>query len=177
MERGRQRPGVVRVIGWLSILFAVWSILTTGWLWFANRMLVPRVEKLMASMPDDFLRLWNPMFEVHTRLQHHYSLLMSLQTALALVVLVAGVEFLRARSWARTALEASYWLTLAYWVAFDVFLVAYALRMPAEGGGAALTSGRVYLLGAATMATLTWGVPIGIIIHFLRGKTVREAVS
>jgi len=99
---------------------------------------------------------------------------MSVQMAIAVLALVAGIQFLRLRAWARTALEVVAWVGLAQvgLVGLGWLWMVTSFASKAGAGGPGLLFGVVlsvmFVLSAA---------PFVVILAFLRGRTIREAVA
>jgi hypothetical protein len=111
----------------------------------------------------------------------HFDLLALFQINLAVFILVASIFFLKLYAWARTALEVVSWLGLAYVIAFTVFFVVLTVagifgRNSGPGGTEELLF-TVFATVTSVVVMAFYGVPLGVIIWFLRGKTVREAAT
>ena len=111
----------------------------------------------------------------------HFEWLAVGQLVLALLVLVAGVELLRLRRWARVVLEGVCWLGLAYLIGFSSWWafvwVDIAGQVPSghpDAPSAALMSG--FGIVAMVMTVLFYGIPAGVLIWLLRHDTVRAAL-
>ncbi|MEK6690913.1 MAG: hypothetical protein AABY78_06400 [Nitrospirota bacterium] len=108
-------------------------------------------------------------------------LLSFLQIVLAIFMLIAGIQFLRLRAWARTALEVICWIGLIFSVGFGIFWVAsWASITPdlpvAEGTLRQTKIINIIGMLMGIIVIVVWVVPIIVITKVLRGKTIREAV-
>ena len=112
----------------------------------------------------------------------HFERIAMLQCAIAILVIIASIQFLRLRRWARTALEVIAWLGLVYVVGFGIFWVVSWIGITSNipsTDGAPGPSPLFGIFGAVmvSVVTLFWAAPLVVIIIFLRGKTIREALS
>ncbi len=111
----------------------------------------------------------------------YLGLLCGLQLLVAIFVLVAAIQFLRLRAWARTALEVVTWLQLIYTVGFGLLWVgawaSIASNLPA-GGDLPISAGALTAVGVAMGVgiALVFAVPCAVIIWVLRGEPVRRAM-
>jgi len=154
----QKRPTCVSVIGWAWIIIGVNLFLScvlglSAWL-------------MIGAMSET--ELDRPFFRI-------LPLICVLLLAMAVSGLVAGVHFLRLKAWARTVLEVLTWLFLVYTTAFIVFWLigwfaatsGYGPRDPGEIIGAVI--GVIIAAG--------YGVPFIIMLKYLRGDTVRNAIA
>jgi len=88
-------------------------------------------------------------------------------------VCYSGVNFLRLRAWARTSLETISWLALISCLGLGVYLISVFIGQPEvffAGWGAPIGPVLLAICGAS-------GVVFIVMIGFLRGRTIREAVG
>jgi hypothetical protein len=101
---------------------------------------------------------------------------------IAIFVIIASIQFLMLRRWARTALEVIAWLGLVYVVGFSIFrlimLITTSLisSMWVSEGGASYPFG-IFLAVMISVVAICCAVPLIVIIKLLRGKTIRGVVS
>jgi hypothetical protein len=171
-----QRPASVTAIAWVSIVMAGLAILSSamGLLAFhLMRWIAGRWPPVPAGTPWAAQSMWGT--------SPHFEALAVLQILFAGFVLAAGLEFLRLRAWARTALEVAYWLALIWTVGFGVrwavSLVSMTSAFPA-GGGPPFSPQffKVFGVIVGAAATAFGVVPCAVIIWLLRGPTVRRAM-
>jgi len=175
----RLRPTMVTVLGWIWIALGSFMTLTSLMvLMFSiglSELMHGEVvrDAGMSGVPGAGLMVW---------VFGHFNLLAAGQLFIAILVLVAGVQLLHLRRWARVFLEAVCWLGLAYMVSFGVWWgfvwVGMAGQIPAgapDAPSAALMSG--FGVGFMAMVVLFYAVPTGALIWFLRHETVRGAVK
>ena len=120
-------------------------------------------------------------FGVVAILFKHFDLLALFQINLAVFIIIASIYFLKLHAWARTALEVVSWLGLTYIVGFGIFwLTAWiSASVSMSGGKAPSSESLVFGIFGAVMGVVViavYATPLIVIIKFLRGKTIREAV-
>ena len=173
-----KRPTSVTVIAWIFIVMAGFSIFSggVGFLVFsATKHMGQAIPPIPQEMPGSFKAL-SVVFQ-------HFGLLALCQIGFSIFLLIAGIQFLKLRSWARTALEVTSWLGLVYTVSFGIFWVYIWIGMTSR-----LPSGETTPMGSPAMFTrfgavigtvvmVTFTVPVVVIIKFLRGATIKTAVT
>jgi hypothetical protein len=165
------------VIGWIFIAGAILMILSSsmGFLAFTA------IKQKVGDMPPIASELPN-QFRIMSIIFRSFGMLALLQIALAIFVLIVSIQFLRLRTWARSALEIIAWLGLLYVVAFGIFWIASWIGITSvlpSSAGAPEPSPLFSIFGAiiGLFVTVVWSVPFAVIIMFLRGKVIREALS
>jgi lysylphosphatidylglycerol synthetase-like protein (DUF2156 family) len=103
------------------------------------------------------------------------------QLGLAVVAIVAGIQFLKLRPWARAALEILSWISLIYVVGFGLFWVSTWSTMTGQfpqqqDAPFDMETFKIVGLVMGAFVTLAFAVPLAIMIKYLRGKVVREAM-
>lgn len=102
------------------------------------------------------------------------------QLALAAVAIVAGIQFLQLRPWARAALEILSWASLIYVVGFGLFWISTWSTMTKQFAQQDVPIDmemfRTVGIAIAALITLAFAIPLGIMIKYLRGKVVRQAM-
>ena len=173
MSQGK-RPTSVSVIAWTWIItggFMAFSGIM-GLLMFAAIPSLP--SQLQApNMPQGFGFMMG-MFG-------YFGWLVAAQLVLAVVAIVAGIQFLKLRPWARAALEILSWISLIYVVGFGVFWVSTWSLMTGQfpqqqDAPFDMETFRIIGLAMGAFITLTFAVPLAIMIKYLRGKVIREAM-
>ena len=173
----KKRPTAITVIGWIYIAVAVLMIFSGG-MGFVAFSFMQDIKGERPPTPED-----TPFpFGVMDVVFQHFDLLALAQVALAAFIIIASIQFLRLRRWARTALEVIAWLGLVYIVGFGIFWVTSWISItsgiPAtEGASGPPPLFNVFGAVMGSMVMLFWAIPLVVIIAFLRGKTIREAVS
>lgn len=177
MQAAEKKPAAVSAVGWIYIAVSGLMILSAlmSLVMFAVMRKVTGGEfpPMGQGMPEGF--------KFATFMFKHYGLIAFVQLLVAGFGLYSGIEFLRLRAWARTALEVLTWLGLAYIVGFGIFWIvswmgATSAFPPAEAGGPTAAFG---IFGAVMglVVSLVFAAPAIIIIVFLRKPEVRRAVS
>jgi hypothetical protein len=158
----KKRPTCVSVIGWVWIILGAFMCFSAVMGLFASLMMgqMAGADPEMQSEMPAFVRF--------------FPLLAIAQVGLAILAIVAGVKFLKLQAWARAALEGLTWFFLTFIVGFGIFWVIMWCSMSSRGGPPGFTIfGAV--MGVASLAF--YGVPMGIVLKFLRGQTVKEAMQ
>jgi lysylphosphatidylglycerol synthetase-like protein (DUF2156 family) len=169
-----KRPTAVSVIAWTWIItggFAVFSGIMSLLMFAA----MPTLQSELSHAPgmSQGVGLMTSMFR-------YFGWLVAVQLVLAAVAIVAGIQFLRLRSWARAALEILSWVSLIYVVGFGLFWLSTWSTMTGQFSqqDVQFDTGTLRIVGLAVGAviTLAFAIPLGIMIKYLRGKVVREAM-
>jgi hypothetical protein len=177
MEPAAKKPTSVTVIGWIFIVVSGLMLLSgaMGLVSFSlmKKMSGGEFPPMVEGMPG--------AFKASAFMFKHFGLIAFLQILFAGFSLFAGIQFLRLRSWARTALEVIAWLGLTYIIGFGIFWiiswVSITSAIPAEGAAAPPAAFNIIgaIMGAVVIAI--FAVPAIVIIIFLRKPEVRRAVS
>jgi hypothetical protein len=170
----KKKPSSVAVIAWSYILLALFVILVSGLSVFGSQYVNQQIE----TMPNEILESFPGMGFI----MQHSGFLLILQTICAIFMLVAGIEFLRLRAWARTAVEILTWLCIVFAVIIVLFFIMTWLNITSQmmtfednsGTSSALT---VLGIGVGMVLMVLFVIPLLMIIRTLRGKAVRDAVS
>lgn len=151
-----KRPTCVTVIGW------AWIVLG-GLMAMSSAM----VGLTVLSWNDELLAPPDAPF-----LLRSFPLLVAAQALVGVSGLFAGVQFLKLRAGARTALELLTWLLLVYLAVFGAWWLFSWTSMAAgraDGFG---------LMGAlmGVFITAVYGIPVVIMLRYLRGAKVASAM-
>jgi len=170
----KKKTASIAVIAWSYILLALFVILFSVLSVFGSQYVNEQIE----TMPDEILESFPGMGFI----MQHSGFLLILQTICAIFMLVAGIEFLRLRAWARTAVEILSWLCIVFVVIIVLFFIMTWLNitsqmMAFEGNGGASSALSVLGIGVGIILMVIFIIPLLIIIRALRGKAVRDAVS
>ena len=173
----KKRPTAITVIGWIFIVTAILMIFSGGLAFIA----FSYVKQMAEEMPPIAEELPN-QFRIMRIFFQNFGILALLQVAFAIFVLMASIHFLHLRRWARTALEIVAWLGLVYVVGFGIFWLVSWIDITSSFPVSEVPSGpppMFNIIGAimGCVVTVVWAVPLIIIIIFLRGKTIKDAVS
>lgn len=157
-----KRPTCVTVIGW------AWAILGV----------LMCVAAVMAFFGWCFIL--TDISNTHTRNQQNapvmfwaFPLAFVGQIVVASLGIVAGINFLRLRSWSRGVLEVLTWLLLIFDVGFGLFWVAGWIVITSRDSPLAFS-----IMGSVigTVSIVIYGIPLGFMLKYLRGDTVRNAM-
>lgn len=120
-----------------------------------------------ADLPREFA-LMNLVFQ-------NFGVLVAVQCVIAVAALWAGIELLRLKAWARSAVEVLSWLGLLWTVGFGIYWVYMWVSMT---GQAPADAGSFQVMGAAMgiVVTLIFAVPLAIMIRYLRSHEARQAM-
>lgn len=173
----KKRPTAITVIGWIFLVSSILMILSGGLGLIAFSFMNQMAEE-MPPIPDELLN----QFQILRIIFQNFGIIALLQVALAIFVLMASIHFLQLRKWARYALEIITWLGLFYVVGFGLFWVASWITITLSIPASEAPSGpppMFNIIGAimGCVVTVVWVVPLIIIIIFLHGKTINDAVS
>jgi hypothetical protein len=173
----KKRPTAITVIAWIFIVGAILMIVSSSIGFLAFTVIKQRV----GEMPP-IAQVLPHQFRIMNIIYRNFGILALLQVTLAIFVLIASIQFLRLRKWARSALEIISWLGLVYVVGFSIFWVVSWIGITSglpSALGSPAPSPLFSIFGAIIGAcvAVAWSVPLVVIIMFLRGKMIREAVS
>jgi hypothetical protein len=165
------------VIGWIFIAGAILMILSGG-MGFAAFTFMKQTAGGIPPVPEEIpgqLRVVKIAFQ-------HFELIAIVQCAFAIFVMIASIQFLRLRSWARTALEIIAWLGLVYLVGFGIVWVVSWIGITSnipltEGVSGPSSMFNIVGVVLGSVVTVCWALLLVVIIIFLRAKTIRTAVG
>lgn len=176
-EIQKKRPTSITVIGWIFLVSSILMIFSGG-LCFIAFSFMKQIAEEMPPISDELPN----QFQILRIIFQNFGIIALLQVALAIFVLMASIHFLQLRKWARTALEIITWLGLVYVVGFGIFWVvswiAITSNIPVTEGASGPPP-MFDIIGAimGSIVAAVWAVPLIVVIYFLRGRTIREAVS
>ena len=166
------RPTGITIIAWLWIATGVLMGLSAAMGGLAYS-IMQDAPKLDSNLPSEFGLLGFVLENI--------GLLIALQCVVVLISIWAGASLLRLRAWAKVAIEGLSWLGLLYIVGFGVYWLSVWFsiggRMSGDSGESGLDM--VQTIGAVTgvVVTLTFAVPLGVMVWYLRGREVRDAIA
>ena len=103
--------------------------------------------------------------------------LLAVQCAIAVIAIWAGIDLLRLKAWARSAIETLCWLGVVWTVGFGIYWVYMWISMTGQTPSGAVPPGgdSFQVMGAVmgVVGMLMFAVPLGIMIRYLRGSEVR----
>jgi hypothetical protein len=95
------------------------------------------------------------------------------QMALSIVAFTSAFMFLKLREWARRLLEYLTWISLTFVIGFSIFWLTKWVSTSLEKGSAGFTVVGA-IMGLTSLALC--GIPMSILLKFLRSKIVRDAM-
>jgi hypothetical protein len=113
------------------------------------------------------------------RLSQLFAFVAVIQLGMAVLGIIAGINFLKLKAWARNVLEALTWLVLIYIGGFMVFWLlvciswSKAAHDSAEFPIVGAVAGAVFGVGVSAI----YGVPFAIMLKFLRSDKVKLAIG
>jgi hypothetical protein len=173
----KKKPASVTAIGWVFIVSAILMILSGVFGFIAYRF----IQQMGVIMPPPMSEEILVPFRILTSFLKYFGLLAFSQIIFAIFILIASIQFLKLRAWARTALEVVSWLSLVYIVGFGIFGVIAWLNMtpslPVEAESIGPLA-RFNILGAimGIAVIVVSSISFIVIIKFLRGTIIREAM-
>lgn len=157
-----KRPTCVTVIGW-------------AWIIIGGLMCLSSVMGLFSFFMIDQIS------QTHATAHQEIPAILKIFPLLAIVQIFigglgffSGINFLKLKIWSRNVLEILTWLILIFLVGFMVYWVFNWLSMSAGHGP------KNFAVGGAIMGIVVTGiyaVPLGIIVKFLRGDKIKNAMS
>jgi hypothetical protein len=172
----KKRTTSVTVIGWIFIAGAILMILSGG-MGFAAFTFMKQTAGGVPPVPEEILGQLRVMKFVF----QYFELIAIVQVAFAIFVMIASIQFLMLRRWARTALEIIAWVGLVYLVGFGIAWVVSWIGITSnipltEGVSGPSPMFNIVGVVMGSLVTVCWVVPLVVIIIFLRGKTIRTAL-
>lgn len=162
------RPTGITIIGWLWLVIGAFMLFSAlmGGLGY-SMMRQPGMQSA-ADLPREFA-LMNWVFQ-------NFAALVAVQCVIAVVALWAGIDLLRLKAWARSAVEVLCWVGVIWTLGFGIYWVYMWISMAGQAPAAADAS---RWIGAAmgAVVTLVFAVPLAIMIRYLRGNEARQAMS
>jgi len=169
------RPTGIKITAWLWIVagaFMIFSAVMGGFAYSMMRQMdkpgIPGGEA-----PAGF-GLMNLMFQ-------NVGAVLAVQCVIAVVAIWAGIDLLRLKAWARSAIEALCWLGVLWTVGFGIYWVYMWISMTGQmPSGPAPAGGDTFQVMGVVMGVigmLMFAIPLGIMIRYLRGREVRGAIT
>lgn len=157
----REASTVVKVISCLFIAVASFNILVDGFgclaLSTATKMTSGLTQTAVAAAETSYLGLW-----------------IAAQIIISAFVIVAAIQFIRLRAWARIVLEVVSWLSLAYVIGTGMMGVATLGNVTGKASPSIFGTA-VLMMSVGTM--VVFAVPLIVVIWYLRGETITKAVN
>jgi hypothetical protein len=174
----KDRPTSVTIIGWIFIGVAGLIILSGAMGFMTFTFMKQTEEKNYLPMPEGLPGHFKVMWGIF----RYFDTLAILQILFALFIIITCIQFLKLRAWARAALEGISWLGLVFVAGFGIFWIISWISATSGIAVAESTAGPPSIFGligivmGVTIMAI-WAVPLVVIIKFLRGIHIREAVT
>jgi hypothetical protein len=158
-----KRPTVVSVIGWFWIIVGglmalSGSLVSLGYV----------ISGASAHAPDS-----QHMPALFIFIFRHFVFVAVIQVCFGALAALAGWQLLRLRAWARSALEGLSWIGL---VCIVSWAVAFNMALGTMHRGEGFDSFSLFRILVGAFSVVFYGVPLGLIVYFLRSPKVRDAV-
>lgn len=168
------RPAGIAAIAWLWIAGGILLLISALLTWavlslFGSAQLVAVAP---GRVPADL--------ELINTLLSNMGVLVWTQVAIGALSIYAGVQFLKLRAWARTAVEVLTWVSLVYVIINGAFfLFMWESIVTDLSKQMLMDSDALRITGYVTGLTLTavFAVPLGFMIKYLRAPVVRQAIA
>ena len=157
-----KRPTCITVIGWAWIIIGGLMFLSAIMALFSAVM----IDRAAGADPEA-LRDMPTIFKF-------IPLLASIQMAVAVTGLIAGINFLKLKKWSRNILEILTWVLVVFIAGFGIYW---------EYGWLSMTSGhgpRGFDIMGAVMGLIVlgfYGIPLVFMLKYLRGDKVKNALA
>jgi len=162
-----RRPTAVTVIAWVWIALGGFACLGSLWGGFGYIMMQPAAEE--DPLPEEIG--WFFSF---------FGVAVLAQAGMGILAIVAGIHFLKLRTWARMCLEVLSWFAVVFLVGYGIFWAIMWLIMTGESGSEGPPGLGMMRIVAPVMAVLMMGgfaVPFVLMIRSLRSTKVRAVVN
>lgn len=152
-----KRPTCVSVIGWVWIILGVLMCFSAAMAILSSIV----IGDMAHNDPDTPF-----IFKI-------FPLVAVVQIIVAVIGLVSGINFLKLKAWARSILEILTWAMILFVIGFSGFAFFYIYStsslQPSFGFGILELIFMIVIIG-------TYGVPLGIMLKYLKGEKVRSAM-
>ncbi|MDI6808792.1 MAG: hypothetical protein QME66_07410 [Candidatus Eisenbacteria bacterium] len=174
MVEVRRKPTGLVVIAWTWIITGTYMVFS-GVMALASSSFVSQIP-FMVGIPGEI----GPGFGLLMNIIRHFALFAMAQIAMAAIIIASAVALLKLRPWARTVIEVMSWLFLvsvAGSFLFGIFVwSAMTRQLPHDEVSLNMGHLRVAAFMMVFFVTLACAIPLGVMIKYLRGETVRDAV-
>jgi hypothetical protein len=152
-----KRPTCVTVIGW------VWIIMG-GLMFFSATMALISSSTIVDIAKDD------PNMPFFFKA---FPFIAAVQIVGAVIGLISGFSFLNLKSWSRNVLEILTWALIIFIVCFGVFFISHFFSASSQNSNFGF--GMIKYVFMIMMMGM-YGVPLIIMVKYLRGEKVRSAI-
>ena len=182
-EEGEKKPPTptsLNVIGWTFVSLGALMIVTSAMVVFvfsAIKNMDASMDSEVRALMDEALGDFGVTLDLTLDMLSHVHSLAVVNIILAVIIIFFAVQFLRLKPWARTALEAITWLAVVATVVYGTYWIKGWLSVTSAADAAASGHYGSFGVAVAAAAILVNLVPAAIIIRYLRGQVVRDALS
>jgi uncharacterized membrane protein YozB (DUF420 family) len=143
-----------------------------GWVWviMGGFMFFSAVMALISSSIIGDMAQVDPNMPFFLKV---FPFIAAVQIIVAVVGLISGISFLRLKSWSRNALEMLTWSLIVLIVCFGVFFISHFFS--ASSANSNFGFGMIEL-GFMIMIMGMYGIPMVIMVKYLRGEKVKSAM-
>ena len=153
-----KQPTCVTVIGWVWIIIGAFTSLSATKALFSSVM----IGKIVKDKPDT-------QFIVYALLLYAI-----IKIGVAVLAIVSGINFLKLKSWARNVLEGMTWLFL---ILIVVYMVFWAFNWVSMSSVYVQRGFNIMVVIIGMIITGISGVPLAIMLKYLRGDTIKNAIA
>jgi hypothetical protein len=177
MIEARKKPTGIVVIAWTWIITGAYMIVSSM-MSLASSSFVSQIP-LMFGVPEEA----GPGFGLVMNIIHHFAFLAAVQIVMAVVITISGVGLLYLRPWGRGAVEFLCWLSLlgmaGSFIAGMFMWSAMTRQLPLDETSLNINMGslRIGAFMIGTILALACAIPLGVMIKYLRGEVVRNAIE
>ncbi|MEW6670273.1 MAG: hypothetical protein AB1427_01135 [Thermodesulfobacteriota bacterium] len=157
-----KRPTCITVIGWV-------------WIVIGGLMCFSAVMALYSHVTIGPMAQGDPEAVQHVSVVIRYFPAFAIvQIAAATVGIISGIYFLKLKRWSRQVLEILTWLLLLFFVGFGIYWVFSWIWLTQDHGPRSFG-----IMGAVAGVVITgiYSVSLGIMLKYLRGDKVRNAIA
>jgi hypothetical protein len=168
-----EKPKFIQVIGWTYLALSLITFISSVFGFTSYSIIKSGVEGEL-PMPEDIPE----QFKIFWSLLPYYDIITLEQTILSAFVLVASIQFLRLRKWARTAIEIVSWLVVIFHMGFCIIWIYLWMGLSINISGD-MGSGMVPILGIGVtvfgvLVILVLTIPFFVVIRYLRREKTRK---
>ena len=156
------------------------SVTIIAWIWIvvAIKMLLSAIRILKKGYPEPLENVSNP-FKIMDVFLRHFETVGIISIIISIFIIIIAFYFLKLRAWAKTAIETISWLGLIYFTCLGIYglfiwkeIVSFVKETNTQMGSF------IFISHVATSVFVVLIIiALIVMIIFLRGKTIRDAVN
>ena len=171
----RARPTGITITAWLWIVVGALMLFSAVMGGFAYSMMQQAGKP---GMPGGG---FPPEFAMMNLLFRNFGAVLAVQCAVALIAIWAGIDLLRLKAWARSAIEALSWVGVIWTLGFGIYWaymwISMTGQMPKDAAPPGMDTFQVMGAVMGVVAMLMFAVPLVLMIRYLRGSEARGAIT